>query len=82
MLLKRLKALITVFQHRDMPHDWAGTICVGGSVLGFMVLSAPQRYFGAAELRRLLFATPLADLEAKETMRGGASPDREIKPNR
>jgi hypothetical protein len=73
------KALVTVFQHRDMPHVWAGTICIGGSVLGFMMLSALQRHFGAAELKRLFFATPLAELEAKETTQTGAAPTQEAR---
>jgi len=28
-------ALIQVFQHRDMPHVWANTICVAGGLLWF-----------------------------------------------
>jgi hypothetical protein len=61
------KALVELFQHREIHHVSAETICVSGSLLGFNVLSVLKRHFGGAELRRLFFATPLADLEAKKT---------------
>ena len=67
------KALTTVFHHRDMPRVWAGTICIGGSVLGLMLLCAIQRRFGAPEMKRLFFATPLGELEAKEPTQTGAA---------
>ena len=71
------KALLRVFQHREIHHVWAGTICVSGSLLGFNVMSVLQRRFGGAELKRLFFATSLAELEAKETVEAGVAPAKE-----
>jgi hypothetical protein len=65
-LCARPQALVSIFQHREIHQVWAVTICVGGSLVGFNVLFVVQRRFGGAELRRLFFATPLAELEAKE----------------
>jgi hypothetical protein len=58
------QALVDIFQQRDIHHVWAGTICVSGALLGFLVLSALRRHFGDRELKRLFFAMPRADLEA------------------
>jgi hypothetical protein len=71
------KALVSIFQHREIHQVWAATICVGGSLLGFNVLSVVQRRFGGTELRRLFFATPLAELEAKETAGAGVATMKE-----
>jgi hypothetical protein len=73
------KALITLFQPRGIDRVWAATICVGGSLLGFNVLSVLYRDFGGAELRRLFFTTSPADLEAKETARSGVATAKELR---
>jgi hypothetical protein len=59
------KAIVELIQHREVHHVWAETIFVGGSFLGFCIMSVVKRRFGGAELRRLFFATPLADLDLR-----------------
>jgi hypothetical protein len=70
-------ALVKIFQHRDIHHVLAVTICVGGSFVGFNVISILRRHYGEAELRRLFLATPLAELEAKEAAGAGVATARE-----
>ncbi len=43
-------ALMNVFQHRDMPHIWANTICVTGALLFYNLLSALKRHLGSGGL--------------------------------
>jgi hypothetical protein len=43
-------ALMKVFQHRDMPHVWANTICLSGALLFYNLLSALERHFGTGGL--------------------------------
>lgn len=47
-------ALMNVFQHRDMPHVWANTICVSGALLFYNLLSALNRHLGSRGLVRVL----------------------------
>jgi hypothetical protein len=54
-----------VFQHRDIHHVWAMTICVGGALLMFNVQAVLQRHLGEGTLSRLFLAIPLAEVEAK-----------------
>lgn len=62
-----VNALVEEFRHREIHHVAAETICVAGSLLGFNVLSVVKRHFGGNELRRLFFATSMADLESNKT---------------
>lgn len=43
-------ALMKVFQHRDMPHVWANTICVTGALLFYNLSSALNRSLGSGGL--------------------------------
>lgn len=46
-------ALTNVFQHRDMPHIWANTICVTGALLFHNLLSALNHHLGSGGLARV-----------------------------
>lgn len=50
-------ALINVFQHRDMPHVWASTICVTGALLFYNLLSTLNRHLGSAGLARVFLTS-------------------------
>lgn len=52
-----LPALANVFEHRDMPHVWANTICVTGALLFYNLLSALKHHLGTGGLARV-FLTP------------------------
>jgi len=54
-------ALMNVFQHRDMPHVWANTICVGGALLFYNLLSALNRHLGNGGLARIFLTPPKED---------------------
>ena len=43
-------ALMNVFQHRDMPHIWANTICVTGALLFYNLMAAINGQLGKGEL--------------------------------
>lgn len=49
-------ALATVFQHRDMPHVWANTICVTGALLFYILLAKLNRHIGSGGLVRVLLS--------------------------
>lgn len=49
-----VSALLNVFQHRDMPHIWANTICVTGALLFYNLLSALNHHLGSGGLARVL----------------------------
>jgi hypothetical protein len=51
-------ALMSVFQHRDMPHIWANTICVTGALLFYNLLAALSGQLGKGELVRALLSPP------------------------
>jgi hypothetical protein len=53
-----LPALAKVFEHRDMPHVWVNTICLGGALLFYNLLSTLNRHLGTGGLARV-FLTPL-----------------------
>lgn len=55
-------ALTGVFQHPDMPHVWANTICLGGALLFFNLLSAVNRHLGSGGLARV-FSSPRREYE-------------------
>jgi hypothetical protein len=46
-------ALMNVFQHRDMPHVWANTICVTGALLFYNLLAALKHHLGPGGLARV-----------------------------
>lgn len=52
-----LPALANVFEHRDMPHVWANTICLGGALLFYNVLSALNHHLGSGGLGRFFLTT-------------------------
>src|SRR5262245_56064771 len=52
------QALLHVFEHRDMPHVWANTICVGFALLVFNALSILRRHIGREQLIGLFLAPP------------------------
>jgi len=52
-------ALMNVFQHRDMPHIWANSICVSGALLFFNSLSILSRHLGKGGLARVFLSPPL-----------------------
>ncbi len=56
-------ALLNIFQHRDMPHLWANTICVTGALLFYNLLSVLNRHLGAGGLARV-FLSPSQDAKA------------------
>ena len=64
-------SLMSVFQHADMPHVWANTICLSGALLGYNLLSVVRRHLGDGGLTRL-FLSPLPVGEEC----GGGSPHR------
>lgn len=64
-------SLMAVFQHADMPHVWANTICLSGALLGYNLLSVVRRHLGDGGLIRL-FLSPLPVGEEC----GGGSPHR------
>lgn len=51
-------ALMSVFQHRDMPHVWANAICVAGALLLHNLLSALNRHLGTGGLTRVFLTPP------------------------
>jgi hypothetical protein len=53
-----LASLVSVFQHEDIHHVWANTICVSGAILGYNALSVVRRHLGEGGLI-WLFLSPL-----------------------
>jgi ABC-type dipeptide/oligopeptide/nickel transport system permease component len=53
-------ALMNVFQHRDMPHVWANTICLTGALLFYNLLAEINRRLGTGGLARM-FLSPSRD---------------------
>jgi hypothetical protein len=49
-------ALMNVFQHRDMPHVWANTICVTGALLFYNLLAALNRHLGSGGLVKVFLS--------------------------
>lgn len=52
-----VSALTNVFQHPDMPHIWANTICVTGALLFYNLLSALNQHLGPGGLARVFLTT-------------------------
>jgi len=53
-------SLTSVFQHADIYHVWANTICLSGALLSYNILSVVYKRLGKDELRRM-FLTPLPE---------------------
>ena len=51
-------ALMKVFQHPDMPHVWANTVCVTGALLFYNLLTVLNRQLGSGGLARVFFSPP------------------------
>lgn len=56
-----VSALTKVFQHPDMPHIWANTICVTGALLFFNLLSTLNRHLGIGGLSRVFLSSQKHD---------------------
>jgi hypothetical protein len=54
------RSLAMVFQHADIPHVWANTICVSGALLGYNTISVALRHLGKDTLMRM-FLSPLPE---------------------
>lgn len=53
-------SLANVFQQADIHHVWANTVCLGGALLSYNVLSVIRKHLGHGYLRGLLLL-PLPD---------------------
>lgn len=53
-------ALTNVFEHADMPHVWANTVCVSSGLLVFNVMSVIRTYYPDKTVLRILML-PLPD---------------------
>lgn len=56
-----VSALTNVFQHPDMPHIWANTICVTGALLFFNLLPTLNRHLGIGGLSRVFLSSQKHD---------------------
>ena len=61
-------SLMAVFQHADVHHVWANTICLSGALLGYNALSVVRRHLGDGGLARM-YLSPI-----KPDRRGGPIP--------
>ncbi len=55
-----IPALQVLFQHADLPHVWANTLCLSGALLGYNAISVVRRHLGAKGLLRM-FLSPLPE---------------------
>ena len=51
-------AMKSVFQHPDMPHVWANTICLGAALFFYNLLSTINDRLAEGGLRRLMLSPP------------------------
>ncbi len=61
-------SLTALFQHEEVHHVWANTICLSSALLGYNALSVVRRHLGKGGLIRL-FLSPLP--EESETKHSG-----------
>jgi hypothetical protein len=54
------QALQRMYQHENLHHVWANTICISGALLGYNMLSVIQRSLGEGALLGI-FRSPLAE---------------------
>jgi hypothetical protein len=59
-------ALAEIFQHIDMPHIWANTICIAGALLGYNILAVIRQHLGTGGLFEF-FRLPLPDTSEQAT---------------
>ena len=52
-------ALTNIFDHRDMPHVWANTICIAGALVTYNFLTLLSNQLGPAGLRKILLSPPI-----------------------
>ena len=57
-------SLIAVFQHADVHHVWANTICLSGALLGYNVLVVIRHHLGEGGLARMLLSPLPEESEA------------------
>ena len=50
------RSLMAVFQHADVYHVWANTICVSGALLVYNMLSVVRKHLGEGGLMKLLLS--------------------------
>lgn len=51
-------AVMNIFQHRDMPHVWANTLCVTGALFFYNLLAVLNRHLGTGGLARVFLSPP------------------------
>lgn len=57
-------SMIAVFQHADVHHVWANTICLSGALLGYNVLAVVRRHLGEGGLLQMLLSPLPGESEA------------------
>lgn len=62
-------ALVAVFQHAEVAHVWANTICLSGALLGYNALAVVRRHLGEGGLVRLFLTRPAGEPGAVEMRR-------------
>ena len=60
------KALTAIFEHADMPHILANTVCITGALLGYNILTVIRRHLGKGELVKF-FQMPLPEESKQDT---------------
>ena len=61
-------ALAYVFSHRDVYHVWSTKLGSAAAIFIYNTFSVLQRYLGKHKLAKILFATPLFEVEHKNTV--------------
>src|SRR5690349_16195507 len=56
-------ALTNIFQHRDMPHVWANTICIAGALITYNFLTLLRLCLGPNGLRKILLSPPVKPVD-------------------
>jgi len=59
-------ALGQLFQHADIAHVWANTLCLSGALLGYNILSVVTRYLGPGGLIKMLMS-PIPEQPPEKT---------------
>jgi len=59
-------ALTAMFEHADMPHIWANTICISGALMGYNIIAVIRRHLGTGGLI-MFFQLPLPDESESNT---------------
>jgi hypothetical protein len=69
-------AIAYVFRNRDIYHVWSTTLGSAAAILVYNSFSVLQRYLGKNSLAKLLFATPLYQVEHKNPLRLSKTPSK------